>query len=81
MVDQANWWEGKHKYVDREGRQIFVYEGNVSAGATPGYNTKLIKTGNYRSYWDFLDPSNHGSVRNSYFSLAVLCNAFAKPGA
>lgn len=39
VVDQSKWWEGKHKYVDREGRHIFVYEGNVSAGATPGYIT------------------------------------------
>ena len=62
VVDQSNWWEGKHKYVDREGRQIFVYEGNVSAGATPGYNTKLLKTSNYRSYWDFLDPKLKGKI-------------------
>ena len=62
VVDQSNWWEGKHKFVDREGRQIFVYEGNVSAGATPGYNTKLIKTDKYRSYWDFLDPKLKGKI-------------------
>ncbi len=62
VVDQSKWWEGKHKYVDREGRHIFVYEGNVSAGATPGYNTKLIKTSNYRSYWDFLDSKLKGKI-------------------
>ena len=62
VVDQSKWWEGKHKFVDREGSHIFVYEGNVSAGATPGYNTKLIKPQKYRSYWDFLDPKLKGKI-------------------
>lgn len=61
VVDQSKWWEGKHKFVDREGSHIFVYEGNVSAGATPGYNTKLIKPQKYRSYWNFLEPNLKGS--------------------
>ncbi len=62
VADQSRWWEGKHKYVDREGSQIFVYEGNVSAGATPGYNTKLINPSDYRSYWDFLDSKLKGKI-------------------
>ncbi|NIO09214.1 MAG: extracellular solute-binding protein [Deltaproteobacteria bacterium] len=62
VADPSGWWEGKHKFVDREEEKIFVYEGNVSAGATPGYNTKLLKPRKYRSYWDFLDPKLKGKV-------------------
>src|SRR6266849_5505960 len=32
VLDPSRWWEGKHKYVDRERQYMFVYEGNVSAG-------------------------------------------------
>src|SRR5262245_64313445 len=33
VTDATKWWEGKQKYADKEGQYIFVYEGNVSAGA------------------------------------------------
>ena len=32
VTDTSKWWEGRHKYVDREGSYMFVYEGNVSSG-------------------------------------------------
>lgn len=35
VLDTSKWWENKHKYVDKEGGYIFVYEGNVSGAATP----------------------------------------------
>ena len=58
----VNWWEGKQKYVDREGRYIFVYEGNVAAGASPAYNTNLINPKDYKSLWDFLNPKLKGKI-------------------
>jgi iron(III) transport system substrate-binding protein len=62
VIDPTKWWEGKQKYVDREGRYIIVYEGNVAAGASPAYNTNLINPKDYRSFWDFLNPKLKGKI-------------------
>ena len=62
VVDPSKWWEGKQKYVDREGRYILVFEGNVAAGASPAYNTNLIHPRDYKSYWDFLSPKLTGKI-------------------
>ncbi len=62
VTDTSKWWEGKHKYVDREGSYMFVYEGNVSSGGSPAYNTQLINPKDYRSYWDFLNPKLKGKI-------------------
>jgi iron(III) transport system substrate-binding protein len=62
VIDPTKWWEGKHKYIDREGRYIIVYEGNVAAGASPAYNTNLINPKDYRSVWDFLNPKLKGKI-------------------
>jgi iron(III) transport system substrate-binding protein len=62
VVDESKWWEGKHKYVDRERQHMFVYEGNVSAGATPGYNVNLLNPREFKSYWDFLNPKLKGKI-------------------
>jgi iron(III) transport system substrate-binding protein len=62
VTDAAKWWEGKQKYADKEGQYIFVYEGNVSAGAGAGYNTQLIDPREYKTYWDFLNPKLKGKI-------------------
>jgi len=62
VIDPSKWWEGKQKYVDREGRYIFVFEGNVAAGASPAYNTNLINPKDYKSLWDFLNPKLKGKI-------------------
>ena len=62
VTDTSKWWEGKHKYVDREGSYMFVYEGNVSSGSSPAYNTQLVNPKDYKSYWDFLNPKLKGKV-------------------
>jgi len=62
VVDESRWWEGRHKYVDAEGAHVFVYEGNVSGGAGPSYNTKLLNPNDYNSYWDFLNPKLKGKI-------------------
>ena len=62
VIDPTKWWEGKQKYVDREGRYIIVFEGNVAAGASPAYNTNLINAKDYKSLWDFLNPKLKGKI-------------------
>jgi iron(III) transport system substrate-binding protein len=62
VLDATKWWEGKHKYADKEGQHIFVYEGNVSAGAGAAYNTQLLDPRDYKSYWDLLNPKLKGKI-------------------
>jgi ABC-type glycerol-3-phosphate transport system substrate-binding protein len=62
VIDPTKWFEGKQKYVDREGQYIIVYEGNVAAGASPAYNTNLINPKDYKSLWDFLNPRLKGKI-------------------
>jgi len=62
VTDATKWWEGKQKYADKDGQYIFVYEGNVSAGAGAGYNTQLVDPREYKSYWDFLSPKLKGKI-------------------
>jgi iron(III) transport system substrate-binding protein len=62
ITDPAKWWEGKHKYADKEGQYIFVYEGNVSAGAGAAYNVQLLDPREYKTYWDLLTPKLKGKI-------------------
>jgi iron(III) transport system substrate-binding protein len=62
VTDESKWWEGKPKYADKEGQYIFVYEGNVAAGAGASYNTQLLDPREYKSYWDFLNPKLKGKI-------------------
>ena len=62
VTDTTKWWEGKQKYADKEGQYIFVYEGNVSAGAGAAYNTQLLDPREYKSYWDLLNPKQKGKI-------------------
>jgi iron(III) transport system substrate-binding protein len=62
VTDATKWFEGKQKYADKEGQYIFVYEGNVSAGAGAAYNSQLVDPREYKSYWDFLNPKLKGKI-------------------
>jgi iron(III) transport system substrate-binding protein len=62
VMDVTKWWEGKHKYADKEGQYILVYEGNVSAGGGAGYNRQFLDPREYKSYWDFLTPKLKGKI-------------------
>ncbi len=65
VTDPTKWWEGRQKYADKEGEYIFVYEGNLAAGAGAGYNTQLLDPREYRSYWDFLNPKLKGRIMST----------------
>ena len=62
VAESSNWWEGRHKFADKDAHYIFVYEGNVSSGGSPSYNTQLINAREFKSYWDFLDPKLKGRI-------------------
>ncbi len=65
VLDTGKWWEGKHKYSDKEREYVFVYEGNVSAGAGAAYNTQLVDTREYKSYWDLFNSKLKGKILSS----------------
>ncbi len=65
VLDPSKWWEGKHKYSDKEGEYVFVYEGNVSAGAGAAFNTQLLDAREYKSYWDLFNPKLKGKILSS----------------
>ena len=54
VLNEANWFEGKHTYNDPESRYIFVFEGTPRAGDIT-FNSKLVNAGEIRSYWNLLD--------------------------
>ena len=62
VTDASKWWEGKQKFLDKEGQYIIVYEGNVAAGAGAAYNTQLLDPREYKTYWDFLQPKLKGKI-------------------
>jgi ABC-type glycerol-3-phosphate transport system substrate-binding protein len=48
VEDESKWWQGKHQFIDPEGKYIFVY---VAAPLyLVGYNTKLVNPGEFKSY-------------------------------
>lgn len=61
VVDQSKWWQGKHKYADREGQYIFVFTG-IPGGANVTYNTKLVNIETLQSYWDLVHPKWKGKI-------------------
>ena len=56
VLDESRWWQGKHHYIDPEGKYIFVFVGSVSTGYV-AYNTKLVNPAKFNSYWNFLNPA------------------------
>jgi iron(III) transport system substrate-binding protein len=62
VTDGSKWWEGKQKYLDKEGQYVIVYEGNVSAGGGPSYNTQLLDPSEFKSYWDLINPKLKGKI-------------------
>lgn len=62
VVDESKWWGGKHRYVDREEKYVFVALGTASSGGF-SYNTNLVKNPQeFKSFWDFLSPKWKGKV-------------------
>ncbi|MGH7830360.1 MAG: hypothetical protein ACREP8_09305, partial [Candidatus Binatia bacterium] len=61
VLDESKWWQGKHHYIDPEGKYIFVFVGNASGGYV-AYNANLVNPAQFNSYWNFLDPRWRGKV-------------------
>ena len=58
-LDETKWFEGRHRYTDPEQRYIFVYVANPSSSGFY-YNTNLVNSKEFKSYWDLVDPKWKG---------------------
>ena len=61
VLDESRWWQGRHKYVDPEGKYIFAYIGN-GGGVEISYNTQLVNPKDFKSYWDLANPKWKGKI-------------------
>lgn len=60
-ADESKWFRGRHAYVDRERKYVFVSTANPNAGYFY-YNTKLINPEEFKSLRDFLRPEVRGKM-------------------
>lgn len=60
VKDQSNWFGKRHHYGDPEGKYIFVFEGVVRSDMA--YNTTLVETKEFTSYWDLLKSRWKGKI-------------------
>ena len=61
VIDESQWWSGKHHYIDPENKYIFVFVGSASGGYV-SYNSKLVNPQEFNSYWDLLQPRWKGKI-------------------
>jgi iron(III) transport system substrate-binding protein len=61
VVDESKWWQGKHKYVDPEGKYIFAFIGN-GGGVEINYNTQVVNPKEFSSYWDLTHSKWKGKI-------------------
>jgi ABC-type Fe3+ transport system substrate-binding protein len=55
VLDDSKWWQGKHHYADAERQYVLRFVGSPQYGSIY-YNTNLVKPGEIKSVWDFLNP-------------------------
>lgn len=58
--ESANWFRGQHHYADPENKYIYVFEGVVRSDMA--YNTTLVDTKEFTSYWDLVKPKWKGKI-------------------
>ena len=59
--DQSKWYEGEHRYIDPDKRYIFAFVANSLSGQV-AYNLKQANPGEFKSYWDLLQPKWKGKT-------------------
>jgi iron(III) transport system substrate-binding protein len=59
VLDETKWYEGRHRYTDPEQRHVFIYIANPSSSGFY-YNTNLVNSKEFKSYWDLVSPKWKG---------------------
>ena len=65
VLDESKWWQGKHHYADPERQYVLRFVGSPQYGSIY-YNTNLVKPGEIKSVWDFLNPKWKGKIAWTY---------------
>ena len=55
VLDETKWYGGQHRFTDPEQKHVFVYIANPSSSGFY-YNTTLVNSKEFKSYWDLLTP-------------------------
>ena len=61
VTDTSKWYGGRHWYADPENQFIFMFEGTIITTGL-SYNTKMISSGEIKSYLDLLNPKWKGKL-------------------
>ncbi len=61
VVDESKWFEGAHRYADREKRYFFSFIGAPQLGSV-NYNTNLVDPKEIKSFWDLVDDKWKGKI-------------------
>jgi ABC-type Fe3+ transport system substrate-binding protein len=60
VTDGSKWYQGKLHFVDPENHYLLNMNGETRI--VLAYNTKLVKPGEIKSYWDVLNPKWKGKI-------------------
>ncbi len=61
VLDESNWWLGKHRYGDPKRKFVFNYIG-VPQTAAISYNVKLVNPDEFKTLWDIINPKWKGKI-------------------
>src|SRR4029450_10692886 len=61
VLDRSKWWQGKHRYADAAGKDIFALVGHGTI-VELRYNTNLVSAKEFTTYWDLLNPKWKGKI-------------------
>ena len=61
VLDPSKWYEGEHRYIDPDKRYIFAFVANSLSGQV-AYNLNQANPGEFKSYWDLLQPKWKGKT-------------------
>jgi iron(III) transport system substrate-binding protein len=61
VTEPSKWYLKKHQYSDPEGQYVFNYVGSATYGSI-SYNTKMVDTKEFKSYWDLLNSKWKGKI-------------------
>ncbi len=61
VLDETKWWDGKHHYMDPDGKHIFVFVGSVEV-PNVYYNKTLVAAKDLSSFWDLVNSKWRGKM-------------------
>ncbi len=61
IEDTSLWFRKKFHFADGLGKYVFLSDGTISSSIVT-YNTKLVRPGQIKSFWELLDPKWKGKI-------------------